>query len=139
MILVNIQYFFVVLRVNDLSRYLISFVSLCTLRANTNVSSYLNDLLARSIPLCGWILNDVALKVRQSWIFFFQNERMNSTMIYTSGGLLFALFWKKLKKPKICFEINWPLVRGSWNQTSTQGVWLLLISVMFSFPHIFKR
>ena len=61
MILVNIQYFFVVLRVNDLLRYLISFVSLCTLRANTNVSSYLNDLLARSIPQCGRILNDVVI------------------------------------------------------------------------------
>ena len=92
MILVNIQYFFVVLRVNDLLRYLISFVSLCTLRANTNVSSYLNDLLARSILQCGRILNDVVL------------------------------------------------VRGSWNQISTPGPWLLRISeVRFSLVRIFKK
>ena len=44
--------------------------------------------------------------------FFFQklNKQIQFYYYDTSGWLFFVLFWKKLKKPKRHFEINWPLV-----------------------------
>ena len=49
----------------------------------------------------------VPLKVRQSRNEFFQFKKWTNES--GPGWLVFVCFWKKLKIPKICFEINWPL------------------------------
>ena len=63
-----------------------------------------------------WSALMAALKVRQIRNDFFKptflpkNEQTNSTLLLVD--LFSFVFWKKVKTPKKCFEINWPLAIG---------------------------